>query len=152
MTARLVQVRVDNLRYAGVRPEHEPADAERHDGQVLPQDPVVPTETVRPEGDDLDQRRKDQRQGGAADGADQRNDRTQVGNHGREQEGEYDHPHAQQILTDELGLLGVEPPFDRRAQDRDGHVELQPVGEENGQRHHDPDQLGDATEWMRGVS
>lgn len=73
---------VDDLRQTRVSTEHEAHDAKHHDGNILPQQPVVLAQSVRPERDDLDDGRKYQRQCRAAECADQRNYELQIGDNG----------------------------------------------------------------------
>lgn len=53
---------IENLLHTCVRSEYEAKNAEQHDAYVLPQHPVMTSQLVRPERNDLDERREDQRQ------------------------------------------------------------------------------------------
>lgn len=73
-------LRIQNLCQTCVRSENETEYTEQHDANVLPEHPVMASQLIRPERDNLDERWKNQRQRRAADGSDQRNDGSQIGN------------------------------------------------------------------------
>lgn len=61
---------MQDVQQTDIRADYEPDAAEEHDGDVFPQDPVVLAQLVGPESDDLDERRKDERQRGTAESSD----------------------------------------------------------------------------------
>lgn len=57
---------IEQMQQTSVGPEYEAQQAEYNNQQVLPKDPIMTAQSVRPKRDDLDDGRKDECQRGRA--------------------------------------------------------------------------------------
>lgn len=126
---------------AGVSASYEAEDAKADDRQVLPQDPVEFAEAIvtLPHGYQLDYRGEHQTQGGQADCADQRDEWAQVGNCNCNAHCEDHQYYSYRVFSH--AFLGAEAVLHVLPDDLHRNVELETVGEENGNCNHYFDHL-----------
>ena len=130
--------------------EEKPAGTERDDQRILQHGPAPALGAGRPERQQIDQRRKDERQRRGRDGTDERDEGAEVrddrGQHEREQDGREPQPVLGQCPVPEVARDG-------RRQYRHRHVELEGVRGEHGHRHQQADDLGepDGRKTAKGV-
>lgn len=81
-TINRLRQRSNDVGNTDVRPEPKAKDSKNDDANVLPEDPVIAAQIPVPEGNDLDDRWKDQCESGTAHCAHEGDHCSQIGNHG----------------------------------------------------------------------
>lgn len=132
---------MENLHDAREATKDEAHNAEDHNSDVLPEDPVPLAKPLVPERYDFDDRWEDECKSAAWNCTDQRNHRTEIRNHRSKYESEENETDAKQIVAENAIVLTVETRAKPRSDDVDWNVELQRVRQENCHSHHQPHQL-----------